>query len=193
METELIQLSVWEQLTQEAMKYISKTPTVALIIFATWFLSRIAVRIAVGAGRIAKTDPAVVLLITSSIRFVAWIFGFTAIFNALGLTQIALTLGGTVALVAMSLATGLNTIPQDLLAGIFLITDEDFTVGRVIKTAGLEGTLKQVSIRKTKIVDNEGHLHVIPNRTIDGATYTIYPPADARAENSGGAEESSAS
>ena len=102
METELIQLSVWEQLTQEAMKYISKTPTVALIIFATWFLSRIAVRIVVGAGRIAKTDPAVVLLITSSIRFVAWIFGFTAIFNALGLTQIALTLGGTVALVAMS-------------------------------------------------------------------------------------------
>ena len=79
------------------------------------------------------------------------------------------------------------------MAGIFLITDEDFTVGRVIKTAGLEGTLKQVSIRKTKIVDNEGHLHVIPNRTIDGATYTIYPPADARAENSGGAEEASAS
>ena len=50
METELIQLSVWEQLTQEAMKYISKTPTVALIIFAPWFLGRIALRSAGGAG-----------------------------------------------------------------------------------------------------------------------------------------------
>lgn len=183
METEVLQVGVWEQLAQEALKYISKAPTVAIILFATWFLSRIAARIAIGAGRLAKTDPAVVLLITSSIRFVAWIFGFTAIFNALGLTQIALTLGGTVALVAMSLATGLNTIPQDLLAGIFLITDDDFTVGRVIKTAGLEGTLKQVSIRKTKILDSEGKLHVIPNRTIDGATYTIYPPADRSDHN----------
>ena len=102
METELIQLSVWEQLTQEAMKYISKTPTVALIIFATWFLSRIAVRIVVGAGRIAKTDPAVVLLITSSIRFVAGSSGSLPSSTPFGLTQIALTLGGTVALVAMS-------------------------------------------------------------------------------------------
>lgn len=190
MEAELVQLSVWDQLAEEALKYISKAPTVLLILFATWFLSRIAARIAVGAGKLAKADPAVVLLITSSIRFVAWIFGFTAIFNALGLTQIALTLGGTVALVAMSLATGLNTIPQDLLAGIFLITDDDFTVGRVIKTAGLEGTLKQVSIRKTKIVDSEGKLHVIPNRTIDGATYTIYPSAD---ENAAGGAENDAS
>lgn len=81
MEAELVQLSVWDQLAEEALKYISKAPTVLLILFATWFLSRIAARIAVGAGKLAKADPAVVLLITSSIRFVAWIFGFTAIFN----------------------------------------------------------------------------------------------------------------
>lgn len=182
MDGEIAQIDMWGQLAEEALKYVSKAPTVLIILFATWFLSRIAARIAVGAGRLAKTDPAVVLLVTSSIRFVAWVFGFTAIFNALGLTQIALTLGGTVALVGMSLATGLNSIPQDLLAGIFLITDDDFTVGRVIKSGSLEGTLKEVTIRKTKVVDTDGKLHVIPNRTIDGATYTIYPPSDDQAE-----------
>lgn len=185
MEAELMQTDVWSHFASEAVTYVSKAPTVIIILFATWFLSRIAARIAIGAGRLAKTDPAVVLLVTSSIRFVAWIFGFTAIFNALGLTQIALTLGGTVALVGMSLATGLNTIPQDLLAGIFLITDDDFTVGRTIKSGALEGVLQEVTIRKTKIVDADGKLHVIPNRTIDGAIYTINPPAPPKSESQG--------
>lgn len=182
METEVAtttELNVWLHFAEEAVRYASKLPTIAVILFATWFLSRIALRITTGAGRLAKTDPAVVRLIGSSVRFVAWIFGFTAIFNALGLTQIALTLGGTVALVGMSLATGLNTIPQDLLAGIFLITDEDFKAGKIVKTGNLEGVLREVTIRKTKIVDADGKLHVVPNRTIDQATYTISSPKEA--------------
>src|SRR5690554_1752830 len=182
MEGEALQVNVWTHFAEEAMNYASKAPTVIIILFATWFLSRIAVRIAISAGRLAKTDPAVVLLVTSSIRFIAWVFGFTAIFNALGLNQIALTLGGTVALVGMGLATGLNTIPQDLLAGIFLITDDDFTVGKRIKSGAMEGVLKEVTIRKTKIVDAEGKLHVIPNRSIDGAVYTIHPSEKASAQ-----------
>lgn len=174
--------TVWDRIVHEVTTYASKAPTVLLILFVTWFLSRLAVRIATGAGRLAKTDPSVVLLLSSSIRFIAWIFGFTALFNALGLTQIALTLGGTVALVGMSLATGLNTIPQDLLAGIFLISDEDFSVGKTIKSAAMEGILQQVTIRKTKIIDTEGKMHVIPNRVIDQATYTIYPDAPPKVE-----------
>lgn len=167
---------VWKSLATEVVNYVSKAPTILTILLGTWLLSRFAVRIATGAGRLARTDPAVVRLIASSVKFVAWIFGFTAVFNALGLTQIAITLGGTVALVGMSLASGLNTIPQDLLAGIFLISDEDFKAGRMVKTGGIEGVLREVTIRKTKIVDAEGKLHVIPNRTIDQATYVIYGP-----------------
>ena len=152
METEA-NLPVWEHFFVETMQYVGKLPTVVIILVATWILSRLAVRIAIGAGRLAKADPAVLSLISSSVRFIAWIFGFAAIFNALGLTQIALALGGTVALVGMSLASGLNTIPQDLLAGIFLISDDDLAVGSIVKTGSVEGRLEKVTIRKTKVVD----------------------------------------
>ena len=58
---------------------------------------------------------------------------------------------------------------QDLLAGIFLLGDKEFCKRRVrIKAGGVEGELEELTIRKTRIRDAEGNLHVDPNRNVDG-------------------------
>ena len=96
-----------------------------------------------------------------------------AVTASLGMQQVSLALGGSVALVAMALASGMNSVTQDLLAGVFLIADDDFRVGYKVKTGSLEGMVESVTIRKTKIRDEEGVLHTVPNRIIDNATYTL--------------------
>ena len=73
----------------------------------------------------------------------------------------------------MALATGLNNVTQDLMAGIFLLSDREFVVGRQVKAGGVEGTLEAISIRKTKIRDANGQIHTVPNRNIDQSTYVI--------------------
>lgn len=173
-----MQFDAWQQMVGSASQYIGKLPGVAFTILATWILSRLALRIAVGTGRLARTDPTILSLVVSGVKFVAWVLGFAAVFNALGLTQISLALGGSIALIGAALATGLSTIPQDLLAGIFLIGDEEFTVGRKIKAANIEGRLEEITIRKTRIRDEEGNLHTIPNRMIDQSVYTVYRRSD---------------
>ena len=37
----------------------------------------------------------------------------------------------------------------------------------------MEGMVEELTIRKTRIRDQEGNLHTIPNRNIDGGTYVI--------------------
>lgn len=167
-------LSAVQQAISQAWTYIAKIPMALIAIGVTWVISRVSIKLVVGTSKVTRVNTEITSLLTSFVRFVAWVLGFAAVFNALGMTQVSLALGGSVALIATALATGLNTIPQDLLAGIFLISDDDFHVGKMVKAAGIEGRLEKISIRKAKIRDKDGNLHVVPNRTIDQAIYTIY-------------------
>ena len=125
-----------------------------------------------------RIDPTLATLLQSIVGFVGWIFVLAAATASLGMQQVSLALGGSVALVAMALASGMNSVTQDLLAGVFLIADDDFRVGYTVKTGALEGVVESVTIRKTKIRDAEGILHTVPNRLIDNATYTLIDPGE---------------
>lgn len=165
-----------ELLTQSA-QYLAKVPGAIITLLATWIIIRLVKKIIKTATQLTKVDPTAQSLLSSGAGFVGWVVGIAATLNALGLQQISLALGGSVALVAMALATGLNTISQDLLAGIFLLSDDDFNIGAKVRTTGLEGEIMKLTIRKTKIMDRDGMIHVIPNRNIDAATFTIISPA----------------
>ncbi len=165
----------WQQLGSSTLDYVDKAPAAIITLIITYVVVRLMKRIAVVTLRLARADMTLRSLILSIVGFAGWIIGIAAALNALGLTQISLALGGSVALVAMALASGLSSIAQDLLAGIFLFSDEDFSIGRQVRAAGIEGVVTQLSIRKTKIRDKDGLVHTVPNRTIDGATYTTLP------------------
>ncbi|HHT26947.1 MAG TPA: mechanosensitive ion channel family protein [Firmicutes bacterium] len=168
-----------ELLTQSA-QYLAKVPGAIVTLLATWIIIRLVKKLVKTATQLTKADPTAQSLLSSGVGFVGWVIGIAATLNALGLQQISLALGGSVALVAMALATGLNTISQDLLAGIFLLSDDDFNIGAKVRATGLEGEIMKLTIRKTKIRDRDGVLHVIPNRNIDAATFTIISPAPGR-------------
>lgn len=179
-------LNLWQRLGNTTFTYLEKAPAALFILLITYIVVRMLKRIAIASLRLAKADDTLRSLVLSIVGFVGWVMGISAALNALGLTQISLALGGSVALVAMALASGLSSIAQDLLAGIFLFIDEDFAIGKRVKAAGIEGVVTHLSIRKTKIRDDQGMLHTVPNRTIDGAVYTVVPQSlEDTAENKG--------
>jgi small-conductance mechanosensitive channel len=172
------------ELLTQSTAYLAKVPGAIITLLATWIIIRLVKKIINTATQLTRIDPTAQSLLSSGVGFVGWVIGIAATLNALGLQQISLALGGSVALVAMALATGLNTISQDLLAGIFLLSDDDFNIGASVRATGLEGEIIKLTIRKTKIRDRDGLLHVIPNRNIDAATFTIIKPAPSRNRHS---------
>lgn len=117
--------------------------------------------------------PALATLLSDLLRFIFWILTLAAILNVLGLKEISLALGGSIAVLGFGLSKSISSVTGDLIAGIFLIIDEDFQVGVRIKSNGIEGIVESLDIRKTKIRDQDGNLHLIPNNKVDGTILII--------------------
>lgn len=155
------------------MVYIEKIPTALIVLIIAYGIIRLTQRVIIAATSLAKVDRTVQTMIRSAIGFVGWVLALAVVLNVMELSEISLALGGSVALIAMALTTGLNNVTQDLLAGIFLLSDEEFATGKWVKAGGVEGRIEALTIRKTRIRDAEGNLHTIPNRNVDGGTYVI--------------------
>lgn len=171
-------------LLRENIDYIAKAPAALLTLAVAYFVLKGLRRVLRAAMRVARINVTIESMLLSAVGFVGWVLAAAAALNVMGLSQLSLALGGSVALVAMALATGLNNVAQDLLAGIFLLADDEFVIGRRVKAGGVEGVLEELTIRKTRIRDSEGNLHTVPNRNVDQGTYVILAPGEG--EEAGG-------
>ena len=96
-----------------------------------------------------------------------------AFLEMIGLTQIALALGASIAFIALAIGLALNNVLGDFVAGGFLLGEKDFGAGFVVEAAGVKGTVVDVDMRKTRIQGEDGLYYVIPNKAVEGATWKV--------------------
>ena len=68
--------------------------------------------------------------------------------------------------VGLGISFGAQSIFKDMLNGIFILIEDQFNVGEVIKAAGLTGTVESLTLRTTVLRDGDGTQHFIPNSQI---------------------------
>jgi len=81
--------------------------------------------------------------------------------------SLAVTISGSLAVLALALATGASGLASDIISGVFLARDHDFEIGYKIKVGGVEGVIHSIDIRKIRLVDEEGNIHIFPNAKLD--------------------------
>ena len=98
---------------------------------------------------------------------------FTAILLILDRADVPLAgILPTATIVGVALGVGAQRVVQDLLAGVFLISERQLGVGDVIRigevgsTAGVGGTVEAVTLRTTRLRTVAGEVVVIPNGEI---------------------------
>ncbi len=75
-----------------------------------------------------------------------------------------------VGVVGLAIGFGAQTLVKDVLNGFFILLENNFRVGDVVKLAGVAGLVESMNLRVTVLRDLEGKVHVIPNGSIDVAT-----------------------
>lgn len=72
----------------------------------------------------------------------------------------------------LGLAVGLGAqkFTGDIINGICIILDDYYSVGDVVKIAGISGQVEEVNIRRTVLRDLDGIVHIIPNSEIKTAS-----------------------
>ena len=163
----------YQSILTSAINYLPAIGKVILILFVAVVLIRVATALLRRSLALGKLDETMVGLATSAARFLLWVMVIAAVMKTLGFNEVSVAVAGTTALIAMALASGASGTTTDILAGMFLVSDPDFKVGKRVIAGGVEGVVREVNIRKTRIIDDAGNLHVLPNRSVDTATYVI--------------------
>jgi len=132
----------------------------------------------------SKVPVALSRMILSILSGIFWYFAILAVLSSFGspLAPMVAALGSIFAFLALGIGLAMSGILKDLVSGAFLVTDKDFGVGFKVKAAGVEGTVVDVDVRKTRIVDKDGVLHVIPNASIEPAEWLVYSRPEQKPE-----------
>ncbi|AZK48859.1 mechanosensitive ion channel family protein [Paenibacillus lentus] len=83
--------------------------------------------------------------------------------------QLAPLLAGA-GVLGLAIGFGAQSLVKDVIAGFFIILEDQFAVGDVIQTGGLKGTVEMIGLRSTRLVSWTGEVHIIPNGTITNVT-----------------------
>ena len=72
----------------------------------------------------------------------------------------------SVGFVGLAFGLGAQTLVKDMIAGLFILIEDQYTVGDVAEIGGITGTVEHMTLRATELRDLYGTVHVIPNGEI---------------------------
>jgi small conductance mechanosensitive channel len=107
------------------------------------------------------------VLVTTGIVIIVIIAIFT-ILPEFGVNITAALAGLGIAGLAISF--GAQSLIRDIIAGIFILLEDQYRVGDVVNVAGIGGLVEQIELRRTILRDLDGIVHSIPNGEIKTAS-----------------------
>ena len=85
------------------------------------------------------------------------------------LDQFTIDIGPAIAglgVVGIAVGLGAQTLVRDWLAGIFIVLENQYSGGDLVRIAGVEGVVEDFSLRRTVLRDVDGTVHHVPNGQI---------------------------
>lgn len=143
--------------------------TVLVALLALWLVRRLAARVTVSEGftrRAVRTDTLRSVL-TSALTVVIYVVVGAAILGELGVNVAALLAG--VSIFGLAISFGAQSLVKDVITGFFVLFEDQYGVGDVIRVngqAGLSGAVESLNLRVTVLRDLDGTVHVVPNSEI---------------------------
>lgn len=96
--------------------------------------------------------------------FVIFFFAAMQILGTIGINMGPLL--ASAGIVGLAIGFGAQTLVKDVINGFFILLENQFDVGDVVKVAGVQGTVESLTLRRTILRDVDGTLHTIPNSGI---------------------------
>jgi small conductance mechanosensitive channel len=91
----------------------------------------------------------------------------------MGLSQVGIDIGPAIAglgVAGIAISLGTQTFVRDLVAGVFILAENQFSRGDIVRVAGAEGVVEDFGLRRTVVRDLDGIVHHVPNGQITVAS-----------------------
>ena len=131
------------------------------LIFGTLLVERLLVWLL--ANLKAKTNRGNTLLkVTANLlKYIAAIVIVCGVLALLGVDIVTIVAG--LGVIALIIGFGAESLISDVVTGMFILLDNQYNVGDIIEVNGFRGTVSEVGIRTTSLVDVGGNVKIINN------------------------------
>jgi small conductance mechanosensitive channel len=115
----------------------------------------------------AEVERRVATIGRLAVRVTATVIVVIAALTILGLFGIDIgpALAG-LGVVGIAVGFGAQSLVRDWFAGVFIVIENQYSEGDVVRIAGVEGVVQEFSLRRTTLRDLDGTVHSVPNGQI---------------------------
>jgi len=115
-------------------------------------------------GEKGKRAATLISIFVSISRASVWIAVVLIILSEIGINIGPLLAGAGI--VGLAFGLGAKKIIEDFVGGLFIILEDQYRVGDEVKIGDIEGVVKEITLRRTVIKDENGTVYSIPNGDI---------------------------
>lgn len=144
--------------------WVRMVSTVLLVITAATILRIIIKALSKNKTVTKKTSVAVLQLLGNLVKYVMVIIIICVALSAMGVDSAAII--GGLGIFSLIIGLGVTSLIEDIVAGIFIISERTFDVGDIIVVDGFRGTVVSIGVRSTKIADVGGDIRTMRNSSI---------------------------
>jgi len=162
----------WREDTMNFLRH--EAPKIALVLLGTYILTKILRAIARKSADIhlRKLPPGVRVqqvrtvasVLTSVGVFIIFFVGALEVLSLLGLNLGPMLASAGIA--GLAIGFGAQTLVHDFINGFFILLENQYDIGDVVRIAGVKGTVESMSLRNTVLRDEDGTVHIVPNSSI---------------------------
>lgn len=154
-------LSAFSDSFKEHQKTIIHSLILIVLIFSSSYLLRSIFKKMMEKSNRAKT---IITLLDGLIKYGAALVLISLILQAFGVNTAAVW--ESVGVITLIIGLGAQTLISDIIAGIFIIFEDEYSVGEIVSIDDFRGTVIEIGIRATKVLDMAGNIKIINNSDI---------------------------
>ncbi|MBO5328413.1 MAG: mechanosensitive ion channel family protein, partial [Clostridia bacterium] len=132
-----------------------------VLVYAVCRILRIIFKRRMEKNNRAKT---VLVLIDGLIKYACAIAIIILILKACGVDTTALI--ASVGVLTLVVGLGAQPLIADIIAGIFIIFENEYNVGEIVSIDDFRGTVMEIGVRSTKLLDAAGNIKIVNNNDI---------------------------
>lgn len=132
-----------------------------IVVYALSKLIRMFFRKQMKKSNRAKT---VITLFDGIIKYTSAIILIMLVLKACGVNTAAIF--ASVGILTLVIGLGCQTLIADIVAGMFIIFENEYNVGEIITIGDFRGTVIEIGIRATKLLDTAGNIKIINNSNV---------------------------
>jgi len=165
-----------DQFRDDAIRAALRIGLILLVaFFAVWVLQRVInplIRVAVREQMKAEPEEEIVQRIEtlSHVTYRTLLLVVVVLTGIILMTEAGINVAPLIAglgLVGLAVGFGAQSLVKDMINGLFILIDNEYSQGDVVTIANTTGIVQELNLRRTVLRDLDGTVHFIPHSTID--------------------------